>query len=80
MLIKFVQDCELEIVESYDEENDHASTIDMKFTKGEEHDVDMDGDYETTCSFQFGDGSMAYNVPKELFIEILDENDTPPNQ
>jgi len=59
MLIKFLQDCELVIVESYDEENDHAETSDMKFTKGEVHDVDMDSDDGKTCSFQFGDGSIG---------------------
>ena len=65
--ITFNEACELEIVESYDEEADKAETSSMTFAKGEVHDVDLDRIGVDTSSFQFGDGSMAYNVPNDLF-------------
>jgi hypothetical protein len=65
--ITFNKACELEIVESYDEHADKAETSNMAFAKGEAHDVDLDRIGKETSSFQFDDGSMAYNVPNELF-------------
>lgn len=67
MKIRFLADCELEVVESYDEEKDVATTTSERFNAGDEVDVDITDEYETTTTWQFGDGSLACAVPNELF-------------
>lgn len=70
MLLRFVCDCELEITTDYDEENDTASTVNEMFSRGEEHEVDVIDSNDETTDFQFGDGSMAYGVSNQAFVEF----------
>ena len=67
MIIQWLQDCEVEIVEWYDEENDETHTSDEIFKKGETSDVDLVDDRGETVNFQFPDGSMVYGLPKKLY-------------
>lgn len=67
MKIRFTEDVELEVVTNYDEASDKAETTSESFKRGDVVDVDLDREGDVTSSFQFGDGSMAYNVPNELF-------------
>lgn len=76
MRIRFLFDTVLEVIESYDEEADEAETSMETFKAGEIHDIDpLDPDDEEMkaeyIGFQFGDGSCAYGVPRNLF-EVLD--------
>lgn len=73
MKIKFKDETLLEIVESYDEENDHTETKDETFEAGEIHDVDLCDDRGDTINIQFGDGSMCYGLPKDA-IEFVGNN------
>ncbi len=67
MKITFKRDCELEVVESYDEDTDHTETSDATFKAGEIVDADIEGVRDNgTVNIQFADGSMAYGVPKDL--------------
>jgi len=73
MKIKFKTDIELEVVESYDEANDHAETSNETFKAGEVHEVDLldsAGDMSVVVDIQFGDGSVAFSVPTDFF-EVL---------
>lgn len=71
MLIRFIEPCELEIVESYDEETDTTETTTLVVQRGDEHDVDIEDERDNdTTNFQFGDGSMAYGVPNRLFKKL----------
>jgi hypothetical protein len=56
MKIRFTEDVELEVKQAI-----------VSFKRGDVVDVDLDREGDVTSSFQFGDGSMAYNVPNELF-------------
>ena len=68
--LRFIEDCLLEVVDHYDEENDDVSTVDEQFRAGEESDGDVveTDDEAKTTTFQFGDGSVAYRVPNRLFV------------
>jgi hypothetical protein len=64
----------MEIVTGYNQDDDVVETVDETFLKNEINDVDdLDSGIEGETSFQFGDGSCAYNVSNNLF-EII-END-----
>ena len=69
-MIRFKQPAELEIVEWYDEANDETHTKDETFSEGEVVDADIFDDRGETVNMQFGDGSVAYGVPKTIFEEI----------
>lgn len=71
MNIRWVKDTMLEIIEYFDEETEEAETVHETFQKGEHQYVDIvDEDKERgTVNIQFGDGSMAYGVPKDRFVE-----------
>lgn len=75
MNIKWLQDCQLEVVESFDEKTETTETKDIFPKAGEIWDVDpiayfKDENVET-AGFQFEDGSCVYGVPCELF-EIVE--------
>lgn len=70
MKIKFLQDCELVVVESYDEETDTAEESNETFKAGEVVDVDILERRNDSTDWQFGDGSCAYVVPNELFQSV----------
>lgn len=74
MKIQFLNDCELEVVESFNEEHDVAETSSEFFKTGEIVDVDITDECETTTTFQFGDGSLACAVSNKLF-QKLGKND-----
>ena len=69
-VIRFVEDCELEIVETYDEENDCPDIKIEHFHAGQEFEVGLIEGNESTKDIQFGDGSVAYGVANALFIEV----------
>lgn len=81
MKIKFLRDCLLKVVESYDEKNAIPQIHDETFKKGEEVDGDRlslfsgeEDDEETDyIYFQFGDGSCIYGLKKNLF-EVTEED------
>jgi hypothetical protein len=72
MRIKFLQDCELEVVESFDEATDTAETRNEIFKKDEIFEGDVVSETEITIDFQFGDGSVVYGLNTSLF-EVLPE-------
>jgi len=74
MKIKWLQDCQLEVVTNFDEQTEETATKDIFPKVGEIDDVDplayhKDENVET-AGFQFGDGSCVYGVPCELFEVI----------
>ncbi len=72
MKIKFLEKCELSVVEDFNEITEESSVVNQIFNADEEHDVDLsENDDENTADIQFGDGSVAFSVPNHLF-QILD--------
>ena len=74
MRIRFLRNVVLEVVESYDEDTDSTETSDVRFSSDDQCDVDFERQGSTTSSFRFGDGSMAYNVPNEVFTIVSVED------
>lgn len=72
--IKFLQDTELEVVESYDEEEDRTELSNVAFQFGEEIEVDIESENDQNTSWQFGDGSMAYCVDNSAFVQFETKN------
>ena len=77
MKIKWLQDCQLEVVVSFDEKTETTETQDIFPKAGEIDDVDPlaynnnPDDGVETAGFQYPDGSCVYGVPCELF-EIVE--------
>jgi hypothetical protein len=71
--VKFLQDCQLEVILSYDEKTDHAETALESFSKDESVTFDVFDVMEDvgTINVQFGDGSCIYGLPINL-IEITE--------
>lgn len=74
MKIRFYEEVELEVVENYDEINEVADTYQETFKKGEEIECDLlGGSGNGDCiDVQFGDGSCAFGIPKNL-VQVLRE-------
>lgn len=72
MKLKFVKDCELEVVENYDETDDVTDSALEIFKAGEVIDVDSENESEQYWDIQFGDGSVAFCVQKAL-TEVLED-------
>jgi len=70
MKIRFKKDCELEVIENFDEKNETTQSVNETFIEGEVVDGDVVDDEEGYVSFQFGDGSMVFGLQKELFDVI----------
>ena len=70
MRIKFLRGCQLELVTAFDEAADQADTENQTFKVGEIFDVDLLEETHTEVSIQFGNGHVAYNVPKYLFAKV----------
>ena len=70
--IEILEDIELEIIETYNEETDEADSYSETFMKGNTEEVDIINSNEDFVDFQFGDGSVSLGVPKNVFriIEI----------
>lgn len=70
MKIRWIQSVELEIFINYDEDEDQGETDTVSFAVGDEGEVDIIGGGEGIVDMQFGDGSVALTVSRELFEEI----------
>lgn len=70
MRIKFLKDCEIELVTRFDEATDQADTENEIFVAGSVHEVDVLDEREGSLDVQFGDGSVAYGVPNSLFAKV----------
>lgn len=64
-MIVFLQDLEVEVIDSFDEEKDEiAESHNESFTQGEEIEADLVGDIEDeSIQIQFPNGSVTW-VPK----------------
>ena len=68
MKIRFHKDTTLYLISGYDEETDTVTESGQEtFKAGEVHEVDIVNDNAGYCEIQFGDGSVAYNVPRSSF-------------
>ncbi len=73
MLIRFLENVELEVVDSYDDENDVAETTDVTFQKNQTALVDVLEVKKDTVDVQFGDGSCCYGLNRSCFkVEQLE--------
>ena len=69
--IEFLHDAELEVVTDFDEATEHADTENVTFKAGEQHEVEIINETDAELSFQFGDGSVAFNVDKSI-VRVLE--------
>ena len=69
-MIRFNQDATLVVVDYFDEDTETTHEHDEAFVAGEEVDVDIVDIERGYAQLQFGDGSVAYGVPVDLFEEI----------
>jgi hypothetical protein len=65
--IKFLKEYSSPVHES---ETDEEGTLDT-FKKGEIFDADIFAEETSTVDIQFGDGSVAFNIPKDV-IEVIE--------
>lgn len=63
--LKFLKRCEIEIIESLDENDDIAYSAEQIFEENECIDCDTVTETEDVYEVQFGDGSIAY-IEKQL--------------
>jgi len=70
MKAKWLQDVDLNVVESYDEKTDTTVESSEAFKKDEVVEFDIFDDRGDSVNIQFGDGSVAYGVFKKFFVEI----------
>lgn len=76
MIIRFLEDVELFIIEEYDEETDQIVGNNNLFLTGELVYVDIIGESTESMDFQFGDGSVAYEVLRSWFEFYDNESDS----
>jgi len=76
MKIKFKEDCELEVVETYDEVLDEVDSSMETFKAGEIVEIDIFGRDEeaNTVDIQFGDGDVALSLSCDWFEEIASDD------
>ena len=70
MIIEFKEDTELEVIHSYDEENDNIGESNLEVFKAGvpvEADITSTSESGLFVDLQFGDGSIATSVQKESF-------------
>jgi hypothetical protein len=67
MKVKWLQRVNLTVVESYDAKHDKTEESSEVFEKDEVTEFDIFDDRGETVNIQFGDGSVAYGVPKALY-------------
>jgi prepilin-type processing-associated H-X9-DG protein len=70
MKIQFKNTVQLEVCESYDEEQDKGNFSLETFPPDEIHDVDLLTDHGETINIQFGDGSVCFCIPKTIYTVI----------
>ncbi len=73
MKIKWLKDVTITCVESYDEKNGMVDETDESFVKDEVTEFDIFDDRGITVNIQFGDGSVAYGVPKSIY-EVIEKD------
>ncbi len=66
-MIEFIQDTELEIVETLGADGETPETSIDVFKEGEQAEGEILEDRENDVDIQFADGSMAFAVPKDCF-------------
>lgn len=64
--IKFLKPCSFHVHES---ETDEEGTLET-YKEGEVSDADIFSEEDSTVDIQFGDGSVAFNIPKTA-IEVV---------
>jgi len=67
MKIRWLQDVELSVVTEFDELTETPCEEPETFKKNTSSDVDILNTYPKTVDMQFGDGSVAFNVPNSAF-------------
>jgi len=67
MKIKWLKDIELEVITSLDEETDSINTEKEFVRAGEIDEVDIVKMNNNSADIQFGNGSVAFGVPKDSF-------------
>ena len=70
MKIRWLDNCEISVVNNFDESTDQDENDFIAVKKGEIDEVDIIDDKGKTVDMQFGNGSVAYNVSKDCF-EII---------
>jgi hypothetical protein len=71
MKIKFLEKCELSVVEDFNEATEESSVVNQIFNIDDEHDVDLsENDDDNSADIQFGDGSVTFSVPNHLFQKL----------
>ena len=77
-MIKLATKTELEIIENCVEENDYApATCSEVFEPNQMAAGEVVSEEDGYADIQFGDGSMAYSVPTELFTVVQIESERP---
>lgn len=74
--IKFKEPAELEVVVNFDEQTETAQTETEVFNPGDTAEADVIETNENfgTATIQFGDGSVAYGVPMNVF-DVVEKED-----
>lgn len=72
MKLRFVKECELELVENFDPATEIADTVLQIFRVGDIEEVDTENESEKYWDIQFGDGSVAFCIEKAL-TEVLED-------
>jgi hypothetical protein len=71
MILTFAKQTSLIVVESYNEPEDRVETVDVDFDESETIEVDILEVREDSVDIQFGDGSVAFAIPIECFVEKI---------
>jgi prepilin-type processing-associated H-X9-DG protein len=70
-MIRFLKETTLQVIEGFDEATDSITEeAEETFKNGEKADGDIFNEHGNYADIQFGDGSVAYNVPKDRFEVI----------
>lgn len=73
MEIRWLDDVEIELVDSFDEQQDAINETSMvRFAKGDINDVDIIDERKDNVDMQFSDGSMGYSISKKWYEKVKD--------
>lgn len=72
MKLRFVKECELELVENFDETTEITDTVLQIFRVGDIEEVETENETERYWDILFGDGSVAFCIQKAL-TEVLED-------
>ncbi len=74
MKIRWLKDCELQVVDYFDEENDNIEESHKEIVKEDEVDeVELEASGHFHWNIQFPDGSVAYGIHNSAFELFCDE-------